>query len=204
MKNVFAAFLCLVISLSSAQDLSKYGIKAGTEGRGLKVGDVAPDFDLQDAEGETFSLYSALENGDVAVVFYRGAWCPICNRYLNNFTDSLAQLNEANILPVFVTPNRPEKLEETSEKTDKKLMLLFDENYAVMDDYRVSFELTEGYQKMFKSYTGETAQEMNASEKAKLPVPATFVVGKDKKIKFMHFNYNYGKRASVADILSVK
>lgn len=202
MKNVFAAFLCLVISVVSAQDLSKYGIVAGTEGRGLKVGEIAPDFELENVKGKKFSLYKALEKSDVAVVFYRGAWCPICNKYLNNFTDSLDQLKEANIKPVFITPNKPEKLKETAEKTDKKLTLLYDKDYTVMDNYRVSFELTEGYQKMFKNYTGLSAEEMNAAEKAKLPVPATFVIGQDKKVKFVQFDYNYSNRASVNDIIS--
>lgn len=202
MKNVFAAFLCLMVALVSAQDLSKYGIVSGTEGQGLKVGDVAPDFELENAKGKTFSLYKALKKGEVAVVFYRGAWCPICNKYLNNFTDSLDQLKEANIVPVFISPNKPEKLQETNEKTNKKLILLYDKDYATMDDYKVSFDLTEGYQKMFKNYTGLTTEEMNATDKAKLPVPATFVIGQDKKVKFVQFDYNYSNRATVIDIIN--
>jgi peroxiredoxin len=204
MKNVFAAFLCLIISAVSAQELSKFGIEAGTEGRGLKLGEIAPDFELKNAEGEAFSLYQALEKGEVAVIFYRGAWCPVCSRYLTNFTDSLELLTSADIQPVFVTPNKSEKLKETADKTEGKLTLLMDENYKVMDAYRVSFEVTDGYKKMFKNYTGETVESMNAANKSKLPVPATFVIGQDKKVKYVHFNYDYSKRASVQDILNNK
>lgn len=204
MKNVFAAFLCLIIVSISAQDVSKFGIEKGTEGRGLKVGDVAPNFELIDANGESYSLYSALKDKEVAVVFYRGAWCPVCSRYLNNFTDSLSQLSDANIEPVFITPNRVEKFAETKEKTEGKLILLHDENYSTMDAYKVAFEVTAGYKKMFEGYTGESVEEMNASEKAKLPVPATFVIGKDRKVKFVQFDYNYSNRASVKDIIESK
>ena len=204
MKNVFAAFLCLVIASLSAQNLSKFGIEKGTEGRGLQVGDVAPNFELIDANGESYSLYSALKDKEVAVVFYRGAWCPVCSRYLNNFMDSLPQLAEANIEPVFIAPNRMEKFAETKEKTKGKLILLHDENYTTMDAYKVSFEVTAGYKKMFEGYTGESVEVMNAAENAKLPVPATFVIGQDRKVKYVQFDYNYGNRASVADILGSK
>ena len=204
MKNVFAAFLCLIISSVSAQELSQFGIEAGTESRGLKLGEIAPDFELKNAQGENFSLYQALETGDVAVVFYRGVWCPICTRYLSNFADSLELLTKANIQPVFITPNRLEKLAETADKTEGALTLLFDDNYGTMDAYRVSFSLTDGYRKMFKNYTSETVEEMNGTSEAKLPVPATFVIGQDKKVKYVHFNYDYSKRASVQDILNNK
>lgn len=201
MKNVFSAFLCLVVSLATAQELSKFGVKDGTAGTGLKVGDVAPDFELKDADGESFKLYDALNDGDVVVVFYRGAWCPVCTKYLSNFTDSLPKIIAAGANTVFISPNRTDKLSETKEKTDGKLILLEDNGYKAMDAYKVSFEVTEKYKNMFKNYTGESVAEMNDSKIEKLPVPATFIVGKDKKVKFVQFDYNYSNRASVKEII---
>lgn len=201
MKNVFAAFLCLVVSLASAQELSKLGIEKGTEGQGLKVGDIAPNFKLKDANGKSFDLYSALEKEEVVVVFYRGAWCPVCTKYLSNFTDSLQMIESAGANTVFITPNRGEKLSETDDKMNGKLTLLEDKGYKTMDAYRVSFEVTEQYKTMFKNYTGESVAEMNGSKEEKLPVPATFVIGKDKKVKYVQFDYNYSNRATVKEII---
>ena len=40
----------------------------------LEVGDVAPEFSVPAAGDATFSLKSALEQGSVALIFYRGHW----------------------------------------------------------------------------------------------------------------------------------
>ena len=56
---------------------------------GLKVGDKAPDFTGYDQTGKTVDLKKLLEKGPVVLFFYRGKWCPVCSRYLNNYQDSL-------------------------------------------------------------------------------------------------------------------
>jgi peroxiredoxin len=38
------------------------------------VGDVAPDFKLEDQNGRQFSLAAELKMNPVVVVFYRGYW----------------------------------------------------------------------------------------------------------------------------------
>ena len=42
----------------------------------------------------------------------------------------------------------------------------------------------------------------SAFGEAKLPVPATYVIDTDGTIIFSHFNPDYGKRASIDDILA--
>jgi len=43
-----------------------------------RPGDVMPPFILPDVTGRLIDLKSLLENGPVAVMFYRGHWCPYC------------------------------------------------------------------------------------------------------------------------------
>src|SRR3981189_1693149 len=43
-----------------------------------RPGDVMPPFILPDVTGRLMDLKSLLENGPVAVMFYRGHWCPYC------------------------------------------------------------------------------------------------------------------------------
>jgi len=47
---------------------------------GLKVGDAAPVFTAKDQNGKTISLKEALKKGPVVMLFYRGQWCPFCNK----------------------------------------------------------------------------------------------------------------------------
>jgi protein-disulfide isomerase len=50
---------------------------------GLKVGDKAPDFVLKTADGKLFTLGEAIKSGPLVIVFYRGQWCPYCNKQLS-------------------------------------------------------------------------------------------------------------------------
>jgi peroxiredoxin len=40
----------------------------------VRVGEVAPDFELRDQNGAVVRLSSAVEAGPVVLVFYRGYW----------------------------------------------------------------------------------------------------------------------------------
>ena len=54
----------------ATEDLEKSGILDGT----VKVGDLAPDFSLENADGQEFSLKDLLSHGPVVLSFYRGKW----------------------------------------------------------------------------------------------------------------------------------
>jgi len=54
----------------ATDDLEKSSILDGT----LKVGDEAPDFSLQNADGKKIRLQELLAEGPVVLTFYRGKW----------------------------------------------------------------------------------------------------------------------------------
>ena len=54
----------------ATHDLEKSGILDST----VKVGDEAPDFALQNADGQEFRLKALLSQGPVVLNFYRGKW----------------------------------------------------------------------------------------------------------------------------------
>ncbi len=52
---------------------------------GLAVGVEAPDFEAITHQGEIVRLSTAIEDGPVVLVFYRGGWCMYCNMQLWQF-----------------------------------------------------------------------------------------------------------------------
>ncbi|MCH7490238.1 MAG: hypothetical protein IID05_06035 [Gemmatimonadetes bacterium] len=54
----------------STRELRESGIME----RVLKVGNAAPPFDLRNIRGESVTLVELLEQGPVAISFYRGKW----------------------------------------------------------------------------------------------------------------------------------
>ncbi|MEJ7664448.1 MAG: redoxin domain-containing protein [Hymenobacter sp.] len=56
----------------------------------LAVGTEAPTFKGQDVAGRPVELKQLLKKGPVVLYFYRGQWCPYCNKQLSQLQDSLA------------------------------------------------------------------------------------------------------------------
>jgi peroxiredoxin len=64
----------------------------------------------------------------------------------------------------------------------------------------VAFQVDQPSQDKYKNY-GIDFMVANGSNGANLPVPATYVIGKDGRIKYVFFNPDYRQRPSVKDII---
>ena len=195
MKKIFGLLVCLMVycAFAFAQSETVYP-------EGLKVGDTAPDFKVKDTDGKEISLKKALKKGPVVMLFYRGQWCPYCNKQLSHFNDSLAMITAKGASVLAITPETPENVKKTIEKTKSTFPIVEDEGLAIMKMYKVNFAVDEKTITKYKGY-GIDFDKANGANGANLPVPATYVIGKDGKIKYVFFNTDYKKRASVHDIL---
>jgi len=105
-KLIIGAVLLLISTLVKAQDP-----------HGLQVNQAAPDFSGKDQYGKTITLKSLLKKGNVLLVFYRGEWCPYCNKYLKELEESLLTISAKGASVVAVTPEKPEYVAKSVEKT---------------------------------------------------------------------------------------
>ena len=188
------SFLLMLSSLAFAQAETVYP-------EGLKVGDIAPDFSAKDQDGKTISLKQALQKGPVVMLFYRGQWCPYCNKQMSRFSDSLSMLTAKGASVLAITPETSENVKKTIEKTKSTFPVLEDEGMTIMKMYKVNFAVDEKTITKYKGY-GIDFDKANGANGANLPVPATYIIGKDGKVKYVFFNTDYRKRASVIDILN--
>lgn len=193
-STLLFSVLLIISSLVFAQSETVYP-------QGLKVGDKAPDFSGKDQNGKIFKLSKALKKGNVVMLFYRGQWCPYCNKQLSHFSDSLAMLTAKGAILLAITPETAENVNKTIEKTKAGFPVIEDEGMAIMKLYKVNFAVDEKTIIKYKGY-GIDFDKANGTNGANLPVPATYIIGKDRKIKFVFFNTDYRKRASVQDILN--
>lgn len=167
--------------------------------KGLEIGDRAPDFTGKDSNGQSFSLYNQLKKGEVVVVFYRGQWCPFCNKQLSALNDSLQMIVSKNATLVAITPETQENALKTIAKTKASFSVISDEHLAIMKAYKVDFTVDIATQDRYKKF-GIDFSQANGDNGASLPVPATYVIGKDGKIKYVFFNPDYRLRPSVKEI----
>lgn len=199
---IVLGFIGLGLSSLSAQDeLTKYGVDETQHiPVGLKVGDIAPIIYETAVNGQKINTAELVGKQEVVVLFYRGEWCPVCNRYLSNLSDSLDMI-ESKARVIVIGPEVIEKAKEVSSQQEEKFTIISDTKGMYLAGFDVAFNVTEKYQSKIKTFKQTSIAENNNQSEAKLPVPATFVIGKDGKIKYRQFDYDYKVRASAKDIL---
>lgn len=181
--------------------VSLFAIAQSPEPRGLKVGDTAPSFTTTDNNGKSFSLGVALQKGDVVLMFYRGQWCPYCNKQMSQMNDSLLLITGKGATVVAISPEIQENVVKTIKKTKASFPVISDVQMKIMKDYQVNFTVPQTAIDRYKNF-GIDFTVANGENGANLPVPATYVIGKNGKIKYVFFNPDYRKRASVKEIAS--
>ncbi|WP_016887217.1 thioredoxin-dependent thiol peroxidase [Mycobacteroides abscessus] len=104
------------------------------ETKRLEVGDKAPAFTLLDADGKKVSL-SSHKGRKVIIYFYPAAMTPGCTKQACDFRDSLAELNEASLDVIGISPDKPEKLAKFRERDGVNFPLLSDPDKTTLTAY---------------------------------------------------------------------
>lgn len=175
-------------------------IKAQEKPEGLFIGSKAPDFKAKDQDGKDVRLKDLLKKGKVVLVFYRGYWCPYCNRELSRLQDSLSLIQEKGATVVAVSPEKPELIKQTVEKTKAAYPVIYDEGMKIMKGYEVEYELEETTLARYRS-SGLDIEKNNGTNGKYLPVPAVYIIDKESTVTYRFFDTDYKKRPSIAEIL---
>jgi peroxiredoxin Q/BCP len=135
----------------------------------LAAGDKAPAFSLTDADGNTVKL-SDFKGRKVVVYFYPAASTPGCTKQACDFRDSLAELNDAGLDVVGISPDKPEKLAKFRDAQELTFPLLSDPERKVLTEWGAFGE---------KTMYGKTVQGV---------IRSTFVVDENGKIEVAQYN----------------
>lgn len=168
---------------------------------GLFINSKAPDFKATDQDGNEVRLKELLKKGKVVLLFYRGNWCPHCNRYLKRLSDSLTLIQEKGATVVAITPELPEGVDKTIEKTNATFPVLYDEGLKIMKAYEVEYLVPENTVTRYRN-SGIKLDEINGARNGNyLPIPATYIIDKEGNITYRHFHSDYKKRPSVKELV---
>jgi peroxiredoxin len=167
---------------------------------GLFINSKAKNFKATDQFGSTVELKDLLKKGKVVLVFYRGYWCPYCNRYLKKLEDSLQLIKDKGATLIAVTPEKPESVSKTVEKTKAEYSIIYDEDMKIMKAYEVDYTVPGNTVTRYRN-TGINLEEINGENGNSLPIPATYIIDEDSNVTYRFFNPDYKKRPSVKEIL---
>ncbi|MDX2172008.1 MAG: peroxiredoxin-like family protein [Bacteroidota bacterium] len=190
-KNISILLLSVAFNFLNAQ----------TYPTGLVVNDKAPEFTAKDQNNKSVTLTNLIKKGPIVIVFYRGEWCPYCNKQLKNLEDSLTLIVKKGATLIAITPETRENVDKTITKTKLTYSVLSDDSLKIMNAYKVAFTLDAKTTEKYKGY-GISLNERNGSNGNNLPVPAVYVINKEGKITYSYFDKDYRNRVSVKEIVS--
>jgi len=168
---------------------------------GVNQGEKAPRIRGMDQNGNSIDSFELIGNGPFVLIFYRGSWCPYCRRHLGNLQDSLQLILDKGASVVVVTPEAPESIKNMIDQTQASFSIIQDEDYKIMDDYGVSFRINELTVPRYLDGVLRKTRAANKNEDDILPVPATFLIGKDHHVQYLHYDPDYRVRLPVSEIL---
>jgi thioredoxin-dependent peroxiredoxin len=135
----------------------------------LAPGDPAPDFTLPDADGKPVSL-ADYRGRRVVVYFYPAASTPGCTKQACDFRDSLADLGDAGLDVLGISPDKPAKLAKFRDEEGLTFPLLSDEDRSVLTAWGAFGE---------KTMYGRTVTGV---------IRSTFVVDAEGRIEVAQYN----------------
>ncbi|MBN3811321.1 peroxiredoxin-like family protein [Paraburkholderia sp. Ac-20347] len=179
----------------AAQELAKSDVADNA----LKVGADAPSFELRDAYGNVVRLDDLLKDGPVVLTFYRGQWCPFCNLTLAALQLEFAEISRAGATLVAVSPQTQSATLQTIQTLQTSFPVLSDEGNKVAREFGLSFSLPDAVRPVYHAL-GADLPTSNGDDSYTLPLAATYIIGRNKKIKYAFVEADYTQRMEPADI----
>ena len=165
-----------------------------------KPGEPMPGFVLPDENGDRVSLDDLLDEGPVAITFHRGHWCPYCRININALAQAQKELAKGEGQIIGIMPDLQKFVAELKKQSNVPFPILSD-----MDNgYALSLNLTiwvgAELQRMLQDRVNMPTFQGNSSWM--LPIPATFVVGRDGLIRTRFIDPDYRKRMTITEMLA--
>jgi peroxiredoxin len=165
-----------------------------------KPGEPMPGFVLPDGNGDIVRLDDLHDEGPVAITFHRGHWCPYCRINIDALAEAQKELARGKGQIIGIMPDLQKFLAELKSQLNIPFPILSD-----MDNgYALSLNLTiwvgAELQKMLQERVNIPVFQGNSSWM--LPIPATFVVGRDGRIRARFIDPDYRNRMTISDMLA--
>jgi thiol-disulfide isomerase/thioredoxin len=140
MRNLGIGLVVLALVLSGVVGmyLSGYFNSTGGVAARVSIGQPAPDFELSDKSGKSYSLSSL--RGKVVLVNFWATWCPPCRQEMPSMEElykSFANEGQLELLAINVEEEGPAIIDEFSKEYPHSFPVIFDLNAEVQNFYGV-------------------------------------------------------------------
>ncbi len=166
---------------------------SGIEQRILPPGAAAPEFALADQRGALVHSRELVARGPLLLNFFRGRWCPYCVAELETWQALLPQVAASGASLVGISPQTERHNDFTAQQHQLTFPLLSDAGNNVARRfglaYRVPEYLLQHYRRIFINLP-----HLNGDAGGELPLPATYLVGRDGRVAFAQAYADFKRR----------
>ena len=173
---------------------------SGIEESILPVGAVAPEFALKDANGKLVRSADLLALGPLVIKFFRGRWCPYCMTELEAWRDLYGQLRERGALMVAIGPQSQRQSDFMAGQHGLPFPVLSDPGSALAEQFGLVYTVPEYHRDYYLSIL-VNIPFVNGEESWRLPLPATYVLGREGRVVFAEAHADFRVRPEPQDAL---
>jgi len=196
MRNLIPLLLILLIGCEQAIESDNANVPdSAADIKPLLVGMQIPEIELKDTKNKTVSLNSEISKKPTAIIYYRGGWCPYCNKQLAGLREIEDELYDLGIKMLAISPDSPEFLSETLAEHEISYHLLSDQKMEGAKKMGIAFRVDQETADRYKE-NGLDLNERSGQDHLLLPVPSVFLVDTEGKIHFQYVNPDYKVRIS--------
>jgi len=169
---------------------------------GLAPGAHVSAFEVKDHTGKTTSFDALRKKGPLLVIFYRGGWCPYCNRQIYQLTKAWPDFKKRGVTPVLISVDKPDAAALASRTYEIPFPVLSDPDLIAHDIFKVTMKLDDALIPKYKEY-GITLEDWSGQSHHKFAVSSAFIVNKKGIVEWSHSSKDYKTRPSVKQLLQL-
>jgi peroxiredoxin len=169
--------------------------------RVARVGAVAPEVALPDSPDRRVCLSDLLCDGPLVLKFYRGRWCPYCTLDLRAWQRALPDLRALGAGLLTVSPQTETEVALSRERDRLGFQIVTDSGNAIARAFGVAYEVVPPIRRLYES-ADIHLDRVNDAAAWTLPLPAVFLIGTDRRIRWSHVEPDYRRRAEPGDVLA--
>jgi peroxiredoxin len=166
-----------------------------------QVGERMPDFILPDEKGTLVRLEKLLEQGPVVVSFHRGHWCPYCRLIADGLARIAPDVKRLGAQIVAISPETHQYGAELKAHANAPFPVLADVDNGYALELNLLFWVGDEKREAMRA-GGFDIAPYQGNETWMLPVPATFIVGRDGLVKARYIDPDYRRRMELDAILA--
>ena len=164
-------------------------------------GEPMPDFILPDEACRLVRLTDLLDKGPVVLSFHRGHWCPYCRLNADGLAKIAPEVESLGAQIVAISPEKGRYGAELKSYAKAPFPVLADINNGYALELNLLFWVGDEKRKAMEA-GGFDIVPYQGNETWMLPIPATFIVGRDGVVKARHIDPDYRKRMDPDELLA--